>query len=59
MKTLKITLEVECKDSTNIDDLVSDLQDGLLCDSIKRSTVEYEKNGTLETDEFENEDFEE
>ena len=59
MKTLKITLEVECKDSTNVEDIVSDLQDSLLCDNIKHSTVEYEKNGTLETDEFENEDFEE
>ena len=39
--------------------LVSDLEDGLLCDDVKKSTIEYEENGTLQTSEFENEDFEE
>lgn len=59
MKTVKFTLEVECTDSTCISDLVSDLEDGLLCDNVKKSTVEYEENGTIQTEEFENTDFEE
>lgn len=59
MKTIKLTVEVECTDSTSISDLVSDLEDGLLCDNVKKSTVEYEENGTLQVEEFENPDFEE
>ena len=59
MKKIKLIVEIECLDSTCISDLVSDLQDGLLCDNVKKSTIEYEENGTLQTDEFENEDFEE
>ena len=59
MKKVKITVEIECKDSTCISDLVSDLEDGLLCDNVKSCTIEQEENGTLQTNEFENEDFEE
>lgn len=59
MKTIKLTVEVECKDSTCISDLVSDLEDGLLCDSVKKSTIKYEENGVNRVDEFENPDFEE
>lgn len=59
MKKIKLTVEIECSDSTCISDLVSDLEDGLLCDNVKKSTIEYEENGTLQTNEFENEDFEE
>lgn len=59
MKKIKLTVEIECLDSTCISDLVSDMADGLLCDNVKKSTVEYEENGTLQTEEFENEDFEE
>lgn len=39
MKTIKLTLKVECKDSTCISELVSDLMDGLLCDNVKTSTI--------------------
>lgn len=59
MKKIKLTVEVECTDSTCVSDLVSDLEDGLLCDNVKKSTVEYEENGTLQVEEFENPDFEE
>lgn len=59
MKKLKLIIELEATDSADIEDIVSDLQDGLLSDNVKHSTVEYIKNGTLETSEFENEDFEE
>ena len=59
MKKIKLTVEVECKDSLRIADLVSDLEDGLLCDDVKKSTIEYEENGVLQTEEFENPDFEE
>ncbi len=59
MKKIKIMVEVECKDSTSVSDLVSDMEDGLLCDNVKKSIIEYEENGTLETSEFENPDFEE
>lgn len=59
MKELKLSITLEVADSTDIEDIVSDIQDGLLCDNVKHSTVEYMKNGTLETSEFENEDFEE
>lgn len=59
MKTIKLTLEVECTDSTCISDLVSDLEDGLLCDNVKKSTIEYEEDGVVQTEEFENPDFEE
>ncbi len=59
MKKVKLTVEIECSDSTCISDLVSDLEDRLLCDNVKKSTIEYEENGTLQVNEFENEDFEE
>lgn len=59
MKTIKLTVEIDCKDSTNVSDLVSDLEYGLLCDDVKSSTIEYEENGTLQTEGFENPDFEE
>ncbi len=59
MKTLKLTVEIECRDSTCIADLVSDLEDGLLCDNVKKSTVKYEENGVNRVEEFENPDFEE
>ena len=59
MKKIKLTVEIECKDSTDVGDIVFDLQDTLLCDNVKHCIIEYEKGGTLETDEFENPDFEE
>ena len=59
MKKIKLTVEIECIDSTRISDLVSDLEDGLLCDNVKSSTVEYEENGVLQIEEFDNPDFEE
>lgn len=59
MKKIELTVEIECKDSTRIADLISDLEDGLLRDNVKKSTVEYEENGVLQTEEFENSDFEE
>ena len=58
MKKFKLTVEIECSDSTCISDLVLDLESGLLCDSVKKSTIEYEENGTLQTEEFENPEFE-
>ena len=58
MKKFKLTVEIECSDSTCISDLVLDLESGLLCDSVKKSTIEYEENGTLQTEEFENPVFE-
>ena len=59
MKKIKLTVEVECKDSIRIADLVSDLEDGLLCDNVKKSTIKYEENGVNRVDVFENPDFEE
>ena len=59
MKKIKLIVEIECLDSTCISNLVTDWQDGLLRDDVKKSTVEYEENGTLQVDEFENPDFEE
>lgn len=59
MKEFKLSVTLKVADSANIEDVVSDLQDSLLSDDVKHSTVEYMKNGTLETSEFENEDFEE
>lgn len=59
MKKFKLIITLEVADSANIEDTVSDLQDGLLSDNVKHSTIEYMKDGTLETSEFENEDFEE
>lgn len=59
MKKIKLTVEIECKDSTCVSGLVSDLEDGLLCDNVKKSTIEYEENGVIQTDEFDNPDFEE
>ena len=58
MKKIKLTVEVECKNSTYIPDLISDLEDGLLCDNVKKSTVKYEENGVLQIEEFVNPDFE-
>ena len=57
MKKVKLTVEIECKDSTRISDLVSDMEDGLLCDNVKSCTIEYEENGTLQTEEYDNIDF--
>ena len=57
MKEFKLSITLEVADSADIEDIVSDLQDGLLSDDVKHSTVEYMKNGTLEASEFENEDF--
>jgi len=59
LKEFKLSVTLKVADSANIEDVVSDLQDSLLSDDVKHSTVEYMKNGTLETSEFENEDFEE
>ena len=59
MKKIKLTVEVECKDLTSIDDLVSSLEDGLLCDDVKKSIIEWEENGATQASVFENEDFEE
>ena len=59
MKKIKLTVEIECSDSTRIPDIVSDLEDGLLCDNVKKTIIEYEENGVLQVDEFENPDFEE
>lgn len=59
MKTIKLTLEVECTDSACISDIVSDVGSDLLYDDVKKCTIEYEENGTLQTEEFENPDFEE
>lgn len=59
MKEFKLSITLEVADSADIEDIVSDLQDALLSDDVKHSTVEYMKDGTLETSEFENEDFEE
>ena len=39
MKKIKLTVEVECKDSTYIPDLISDLEDGLLCDNVKKKAI--------------------
>ena len=57
MKKIKLIVEVECKDSLRITDLVSDLEDGLLCDDVKKSTIKYEENGVNRVEEFENPDF--
>ena len=59
MKKIKLTVEVECKDSTSIDDLISDLEDGLLCDDVKETTITYTKGGVSLAEKFENPDFEE
>lgn len=59
MKEFKLNITLEVADSVDIEYIVSDLQDGLLSDNVKHSTVEYTKDGTLETSEFENKDFEE
>lgn len=59
LKEFKLSITLEVADSADIDDIVTDLQYGTMADDIKHSTIEYMKNGTLETSEFENEDFEE
>lgn len=59
MKEFKLNITLKVADSADIEDVVSDLQDGLLSDNVKHSIVEYMKDGTLETSEFENKDFEE
>ena len=59
MKTIELTLKIECKDSTDVGDISFDLQDTLLCDNVKHCTIEYKSNGTLEKYESENPDFEE
>ena len=58
MKEVKITLNVTVKEGTSANDLVSDLEDSLLCDCVQKAEIEYEENGVLETDTFENPDFE-
>lgn len=59
MKTIKLTVEIDCKDSTNVLDLVSDMEDGLLCDNVKKVTTKcdiYEgKEYTFENPDFEEE----
>ncbi len=57
MKRLKLTVWVNCKDSTDTDGLVSDLNDGLLCDDVSQVEVHCENNG--KNYDFENPDFEE
>ena len=59
MKKIKLTLEIECSDSTHTAYLISDLEDGLLSDNVKKTTIEYTEDGVLRTEVFENEDFEE
>ena len=59
MKTVKLILEVECKDSTRISDLVSDLEDELLCDNVKEVTIVHTEDDKPLVDKFENPDFEE
>ena len=59
LKEFKLDITLKVADSADIEDIVSDLQDGLSGDDVKHLTVKYVKNGTLETSEFENEDFEE
>ena len=59
MKKIKLTVEVECKDTLNEASLVSDLEDSLCCDDVKKSTITYEISGVPCTNEFENPDFEE
>lgn len=46
-ETVKITLDLECTDSTCISDLVSDLEDDLPCNNVKKGTIEYEENGKI------------
>ena len=55
MKKLELKVTIEVTDSTNVADIVSDMEDGLLCDNVKKTTIETEGK----TYEFENEDFEE
>lgn len=59
MKTIKLTVELECKDSTLVADIVSDLEDGLLCDNVKKTTIKCEMCGGDAKYTFENPDFEE
>lgn len=59
MKKVKLTVEVECTDSTYVPALVSDLSDCFLCDNVKKGIVEYEEDGVLQTEKFMNPDFEE
>ena len=58
MKTIKVTMNITVADSTNTVDLISDLEDSLLCDCVQKAEIEYENNGVLETETFENSDFE-
>lgn len=59
MKKIKIVITADVSDSADIEDFVSDLQDTLLCDSVAHAEIEYEKNGCVETSEFDNDDWEE
>lgn len=59
MKKIKIVITADVSDSADIEDFVSDLQDVLLCDSVAHAEIEYEKNGCIETSEFDNDDWEE
>ena len=55
MKKLEFKITIEVKDSVSAEDFVSDIEDGLLNDNCKHTTIETEGK----TYEFENEDFEE
>lgn len=55
MKKLELKVTIEVTDSADVADIVSDLEDGLLCDNVKKTTIETEGK----TYEFENPDFEE
>ena len=55
MKKLELKVTVEVTDSADVADIVFDLEDGLLCDNVKKTTIETEGKKY----EFENPDFEE
>ena len=59
MRKIKITLEVECKDSTKVSGLMSDLADGLTCDVVKSGVIMFEETKMAGTLKFENSEFKE
>lgn len=59
MKKIKIVITADVSDSVSIEDMVSDLQDTLLFDDLAHAEIEYEKDGCIETSEFNNDDWEE
>ena len=59
VKKIKLTVEVECKDSTKVSGLMSDLADALTCDAVKSGVVMYEENKMADALKFENSEFEE